>query len=148
MAEFVAITTQEAFDAAIRDRLAREQKKFDELQAGWMTEKTALEQSLTAEKAKTEAAQNSLNEANQKITDLQLKDYRVSAAVANGIPLDFADRITGTDQDAINADAAKIAPYFRSAGTSAPLANNDGASGGKPEDAAMKSFASTLFGGN
>jgi hypothetical protein len=104
MSEFKPIETQEAFDAAIKDRLERAKKTVtDEVKKqyeGW----------ISPEDAKKSA--DKITELTQQVTDLTAKNtaaelsaLRTRIAHETGLPYELADRLRGEDEKAIRADA-------------------------------------------
>ena len=128
MAEFTPITTQEEFDSMIKSRLERERntisKQFEEKLAGYADYDQLKEnvQNLTNEKASWESTVNEkaeqiktledqLADANSKVKSYELDNFRTSAAVANNIPFELRNRITGDTEEAINEDAKNWPKY-------------------------------------
>lgn len=117
---FTPIETQEAFDAAIRDRIARERAKFadyDELKA-------KAERFDEAE----EARKSDLERANERIAELEgaardreeadrLSALRSKVSSETGVP---ADLISGTDEDSMRESAAAIAAFAKATVPAAP----------------------------
>lgn len=117
---FTPIETQEAFDAAIKDRIARERAKFadyDELKAK------------ADELDGIKAAQKSdLDRANERIAELEgaardreeadrLSALRARVSGETGVP---ADLIFGADEDSMRESAAAIAAYAKAIVPAAP----------------------------
>lgn len=137
MSEFKIIETQEAFDAAIADRLARDRKKYaaqfeEEMRAkGWKT--TEEVEALTADLAKqVEALQTAAASTEQKMAE---KDALIAAgnkhrdelekiriAVGMGLGIEAAGRIRGETPEEWKADAQKLMDEMRTfaAGRNAP----------------------------
>lgn len=130
---FTPIETQEAFDAAIRDRIARERAKFadyDELKA-------KAERFDEAE----EARKSDLERANERIAELEgaarereeadrLSALRSKVAEATGVP---AELISGADEDSMTESAKAIAAFAKA--TVPPAPNVGGAGRFAGEDA-------------
>ena len=104
MSEFKPIETQEAFDAAIKERLERAKKTVtDEVKKqyeGW----------ISPDDAKKSA--DRITELTQQVTDLTAKNaaaelsaLRTRIAHETGLPYELADRLRGDDEKAIRADA-------------------------------------------
>jgi septal ring factor EnvC (AmiA/AmiB activator) len=131
MSEFKAITTQEEFDKAIQDRLARQKESIEKQYADYAeikARKTELE-------AEVEALKTTLAETNEKYTnydkdiaDLNAKiagyetaNMRTKIALQHGIPYDLASRLVGEDEESITADAKKLAELIGSKEPIPPL---------------------------
>lgn len=122
MSEFTAITTQEEFDKAVQQRIQREQdtlaKKYAdydqiktrnaELETEVGTLKATMEES--SKVAKTH--ETTVSELNAKIAGYETANLRTRIAVQHGIPLDLAERLVGTDEASIKADAERLAGFI------------------------------------
>lgn len=124
MAEtFKAIETQEAFDAAIKDRLERERAKFqteidkaaglqqtiDKLQsekATWETEKGGLE-------AQIQDLTGKLSAADGRVKAAELETKKLEVVLAAGLPAELRTRIQGSTEKELQEDAAKLADLFK-----------------------------------
>lgn len=125
--EFKAITTQEEFDKAIQDRLARERDKFadyeeiknrnQELENEVGNLKTALGDS----NEKAGKYDKDISELNAKIAGYETANLRTRIALQHGIPYDLASRIVGEDEESITADAKKLAELVKQKEPIAPL---------------------------
>lgn len=159
MAEFKAITTQEEFDAAIKDRLAREvakyadydalkaaQKELTELKEKKLEEKLATLQA-DFDKAKTSLADHDkiVSELTSRATAAEHKLKQREIAHAAGIPVELAERINGATEEEMTKDAELLAKFAKG-GAGLPPFNPEGS--GKPKDAlsaAYSSFSKQLF---
>ena len=128
MGDFTPITSQEQFDAMVKDRLERQSKKFESEKAdlekkysGYMAsdDVTKLKQSYEDQikdlNTKVEAGasvQTELDSAKKQIEAQKLDSLRIKAALENGIPYEFADRLKGTTAEELTADAKLFAKSF------------------------------------
>lgn len=128
MGEFTPITTQEQLEAVLKDRLERQSKKFESEKAdiekkysGYMAsdDVTKLKQSYEDQikdlNTKVEAGasvQTELDNAKKQIEAQKLDSLRIKAALENGIPYEFADRLKGTTAEELTADAKLFANSF------------------------------------
>ena len=128
MGEFTPITTQEQIEAVLKDRLERQSKKFESEKAdlekkysGYMAsdDVTKLKQSYEDQikdlNTKVEAGasvQTELDSAKKQIEAQKLDSLRIKAALENGIPYEFADRLKGTTAEELTADAKLFAKSF------------------------------------
>ena len=169
MADFIPITTQEEFDAMIKPRIERERnivtKEFEDKLAGYadydelkannqtlLDEKASWETSSKEKEEKIKALEDQLTDANAKVKTYELERLKTSAALANGIPFEFRDRITGDTEDAINEDAKKLADIFKAQNRKnlppfEPGGSDDDSfekSGKVNQDRAMKKFQDSL----
>jgi hypothetical protein len=135
MAEFKAITTQEEFDAAIKDRIARNTKTVtDEVTKkyeGWISpddfsaktkELNDKFDSLTKQAAEKDKSIADLTAENKsaKLTALKTK-----IAHEKGIPYELAARLNGETEEDLIKDAETLAGFVQNHPT-APLKNTDG----------------------
>lgn len=135
MAEFTPIESQEQFDEAIRDRLARANKKHEEETATLNEQIKTLQtevETLNATLKDHEIKYADYDTQVQQIFDLQTKvaNYEalsVKRDIADefGLPKDLRDRIQGSNADEWRADAEKLAKFARP-NQVAPLANPEG----------------------
>lgn len=139
MADFTPIETQEQFDAMVKDRVERAKrtaaKEFEERlkESDGMRDqlehsKTELESLKTKikelETAKADgekmAAELTANLAKEKASAVKMR-----AAIEAGLPVEFADRLSGDDEEAIKADAATMAKFMGAKHPTAPMFNNE-----------------------
>lgn len=121
--DFTPINTQEEFDAAIKSRLARERDTITKQYADYDQIKAQLQQANDAKAAyETSAKENAdqikalndqLSAANAKIKGFEVANLKTSAALAAGIPMEFADRLSGETKEDIEKDAASVAKLFK-----------------------------------
>ena len=107
MAEFTPIETQEAFDAAIKDRIERAKKSAAADAAkqyeGW----------IPPEDAKKSA--DRIAELTQQVADLTAKNtaaelgaLRTRIAHETGLPFELAERLRGEDEKSLREDAEAL----------------------------------------
>lgn len=141
MAEFEAITTQEAFDNAIKARLDRNTDTVKKQFEGYISPDDF--------KTKTADLTGKLAEKDTAIADLTAKNkaYETSSvkmriAHENGIPYELANKLSGDTEEAIKKDAETFAKFIGKKQT-APLGSteHDHADG---KNAAYKSLLASL----
>lgn len=153
MSDFTAITTQEELDTIVKARLAREKEKYadyDQLK----TRVSDLEKENGALKSAAEASKTSAADYDKQITNLkkQVAGYetanlRTRIALQNGLPYDLADRLVGDDEEAIKADAERLAGFLKPAEPAAPTKSNEPNVGNSnDEDAALKGMLRNMRG--
>ena len=135
MADFTPITTQAEFDAAIADRLSRQEKSItarfdgamskadvDALRAGY--EKTIADLKKQAEEAggKLAESEKQLTEANARIRGYETDSVKTRIALEVGLPYGMASRLAGETEDAIRKDAEALRGMIRASAPVAPLA--------------------------
>lgn len=173
MSDFKPIDTQEAFDAAIKDRIARAEKTAEarvraELQEE-LNKVTSLEEQVAQLTGKNSAAEQSAKETADKISGLEtqlaeaiaknkgfeLDALKLKVATEKGLPLDSIGLLNGETEDVITANADKLSQLIKAQNYQGlPMANlepgaGDYATTGKiNEERAMKQFTKALEGIN
>ena len=150
--EFKAITTQEEFDAAIKERLARQKETIEKQYADYAeikaknttleTEVGTLKTTLSETNKKTENYDKDLSALNAKIAGYETASMRTKIALQHGIPYDLAGRLVGEDEASITADAKKLAELVGHKEPIAPLKDTEPKIGDK--DGAYKSLLENL----
>lgn len=127
MSEFKPITTQEEFDAAIKERLSREKAKYsdyDQLKSRVTeleTENVGLKSTIEANNQSKADADKQLEEMQNQISNYETASLRTRVALQYGLPYDLADRLQGTDEESFKADAERLAGYMKRAQPVAPV---------------------------
>lgn len=130
---FVAITTQEEFDARISERLKRERetlaKRYEEKYAGYVA-KDAHEQAvaelndqLAAARQAAEESKATIDGLNARVRGYETASVKTRIAHEVGLPYELADRLTGDDEKAIREDAEKLTKLMGAGKAGAPAAN-------------------------
>lgn len=129
MSEFKPITTQEEFDAAIKERLSREKAKYsdyDQLKSRVTEleeENVGLKSTIEANRQSKEDADKQLEEMQNQIAGYETASLRTRIALQHGLPYDLADRLQGTDEDSFKADAERLASFVKPTEHFAPMRN-------------------------
>lgn len=127
MSEFKPITTQEEFDAAIKERLSREKAKYsdyDQLKSRVTeleTENVGLKSTIEANNQSKADADKQLEKMQNQISNYETASLRTRVALQYGLPYDLADRLQGTDEESFKADAERLAGYMKRAQPVAPV---------------------------
>lgn len=155
MADFTPITTQEEFDAAIKDRLTRDR----EAQAKKTAEKYADYEDLKSKNAEYEKQiagfteqLKGVEEKDKKIAELEgsVKKYELSALktkIAHEAGLDYslASRLNGDTEDEIRTDAKSLSDTIGKMKTSAaPAKSTEPAGAAGKSNAALQGLLSSL----
>ena len=131
MSEFKPITTQEEFDAAIKERLSREKAKYsdyDQLKSRVTeleTENVGLKSTIEATNQSKADADKQLEEMQKQIAGYETASLKTRVALQYGLPYDLADRLQGTDEASFKADAERLAGYMKSKESIPPLKTNE-----------------------
>lgn len=148
--EFTPITTQEAFNEAIRERLERERAKFSDYET--LKGKAAQFDQLSAQKYPEQiAALQKQLETVQKDTDranaAEAKLLKIAVAQKKGIPVELAERLTGSTEEELTKDAESFSGFLRPAAPP-PLARLSDPPADNGTDAAYAELSNSIFGGN
>lgn len=120
MAEFKAINTQEEFDAAIKDRLARAEAAVRKQYEGYKSP-----DDVQKELDKYKGFEKQVNDLKAENGKLKVAGWKQAALAKHKLAADYADYLQGEDEKAIDASAEKLAKL---AGGSKGSANNAGMS--------------------
>ena len=151
MSEFKPITTQEEFDAAIKERLSREKAKYsdyDQLKSRIKeleTENVGLKSTIEANNQSKADADKQLEDMQKQISNYETASLRTRVALQHGLPYDLADRLQGTDEESLKADAERLAGFMKSTESIPPLKTNE-PSLGDDKDAALKGMLHKMRG--
>jgi len=121
--EFKAIESQEALDEVIKSRLERNTKsvtdsvtkEFTEKYQGWVSPedvKSYTEKIETLTKD-AETTAKTIEELNAKIAAFERSSAKISIAREVGLPIDLADRISGSTDEEMKADATKLLAFIK-----------------------------------
>ena len=131
MSDFKPITTQEEFDAAIKERLSREKAKYsdyDQLKSRVTeleTENVGLKSTIEGNNQSKADADKQLEELQNQIAGYETASLRTRIALQYGLPYDLADRLQGTDEASFKADAERLAGYIKKSQPVAPIRDSE-----------------------
>ncbi|MEE1356914.1 MAG: hypothetical protein UHG68_05035 [Clostridia bacterium] len=133
--DFEPITTQEKLD----EILTAERAKFE----GYASPENIADyeariKSLTAKASKLEAANAELDKANKAH---ELNALKAKVARESGLRYELADRLAGTTEEELRADAQKLATYTAAA---APLRSTEGSDGMAGVNGAYRSMLNDI----
>ena len=117
MAEFTPIMTQEDFDAAISERLKREQAKYSDYDT--------IKSDLGTLRAQLSAKDAEISTLQGKVKGYETDSVKTRIALETGLPLDLRTRLTGETEEEIRADANKLAKLFVQQKSPAPLRDTE-----------------------
>lgn len=123
---FTEIKTQEEFDAAIKDRLERQEKKIGEQYAERLKELesskasyedlqkkyTALEESSKGYAGQIEELTGKLKTTEEQLNTTALNSLKQKVAVEKGLPVSMVDRLVGSTEEELSSDADKLIKAF------------------------------------
>ncbi|MDS8238310.1 DUF4355 domain-containing protein [Streptococcus pneumoniae] len=135
MSEFKTIETQEELDNIVKERIRREREKFgdyDELKkrvSELESENSALKSTVEDDKQTRAGLDAQITELQGQVSNYETASLRTRIALQNGLPYDLADRLQGADEEALKADAERLAGFIRPATPPAPLRDTEPAIG-------------------
>ena len=119
MADFKIIETQEELNRILAERLNRAKDKAKEVEENFRKEIATLQDQIStkdAEISKLTETQNShadeVAKLNSEIATYKLSSIKHQIAHQNGLPYELAERLTGTDEDSLRADAENLKKYI------------------------------------
>lgn len=130
--EFKTITTQEELDKVISGRLKRESEKYQNQINELTSERDSLKIQLGEKDKALETGKSGAEKLNKRIEELEGKvgqyekaNMKRTIALQNGIPYDLADRLTGSNEEELIADAKKLAEYIAKPSNIPPLKSSE-----------------------
>lgn len=144
--EFTPITTQEEFNEAIKDRLARERRVTAEKYADYDEMKGKISTFQQAEQQRadeTAELQRQIDELTAKNKRYETDSVKTKVALELGLPAAMASRLTGEDEASIRQDAESLASLFAKAKGAPPLRNCEG-DPVDPKEAALRQLTQNL----
>ena len=155
MAEFTPITlnSQEEVNHFMAERLERakrtgaeeEAKKFagfDDFKAKaekYDSDVEALNKTIAGLRGEKETSTAKITELEAKIREYETNSVKMRIAREAGLPAELADRLTGTDEETLRADAEALRKVFKGQ-IVAPMYKPNGEGGNDSKDAALKSL--------
>lgn len=160
MAEFQPITTQEEFDAAVKERLKRAEEKYSKKYEGYISpdemDKTKkdydaqiadLNNAISAAKKKAEQFDADLAERDSKIKAYETSAIKSRVAHEVGLSYDSIEFLKGEDEASIKESAEALKGLIGQSAPTTPLATEDKPSSTlSSSDTAMRSLARGLMG--
>lgn len=129
MSEFKPIETQEELDHIIKERIRREREKFSDYEelktrvSELETENNGLKTTIGDFNQSKEDTEKMIADLQAQVTGFEASALRTRIALQNGLPFDFADRLQGTDEESLNADAERLAGFIKASAPVAPMKN-------------------------
>ena len=151
--EFKPIETQEQLDAVIGERIARAEKNalknyadYDDLKkakADYEQQITELTSQLKAKEELITGTDTTIKELQGKIKQYETASVKTRIAHEVGLPYELADKLSGDDEEAIRADAQKMAAYIKPKNV-APIGGAEPVDSGDPHKAAMQNLLKNI----
>ena len=157
MADFKAITTQDEFDAAIKDRLERAERKIREEYKGWTspddlkkladTHKSEIDSINTAHSKELEkyaGYDEKFSAQEHRIHELEVSGLKTKIASDMKLPLDAVEFLQGEDEKSIQESAEKLSKLSNTHPSG--YVRNTERDTGDAKDKVWRDFASQLPG--
>lgn len=151
MGDFTVIETQEQFEEALKDRLARERSAVAKQYEGYMSPDDVnkkfegyLSKKEVDEMYKGYASPDEVAKKDAIIKGYETNSVKMRIAHENGIPFELANRLSGDNEEEIKKDAENMSKFI-SMQSSLPLATNETQ---KPDNktAALKNLLTNIKG--
>lgn len=154
MSDFKVIETQEQLDAIIGERVSRAEKKGEERAAAKYADyddlKTKadtyeqqiadLNEQLKGNESKQAEFTKQIEDLTGKVRQYEIGSVKTKVALEVGLPYQLAEKLSGDDEEAIRADAKKMAEFITK--PSAPIgAVEPNGSKDDPNDVALLNMA-------
>lgn len=143
--EFKAITTQEEFDNAVKNRLKREKEKYSDYEE-LKQQNNALQQQLEEYSQSKQNFENQINDLQSEVKNYKSKQLKTDIALEYNIPKNLADRLQGEDEESLRKDAESISAIFAQNEPLSPLKSSE-PQGIDNTEVAYKNLANNLFKG-
>lgn len=112
-AGFSAITTQEDFDRAIQDRLARAEKSWERKNKDIFEKARAFDEMEEKNKSDLEKALERTNELETELNEIRMRDqiaeWKKAASNETGVPIEV---LRGSSEEEIRNHAEALKPHF------------------------------------
>lgn len=122
MSDFTPITTQEAFDAAIKDRLDRAEETFTRKYSDYddlKSKNTEFEKTIASQTEKIKNLTEKQAGHETEVADLKAKiaghekaNLKIKVAREAGIPYELASKLSGDDEAALKKDAEEFKKFL------------------------------------
>lgn len=122
MAEFTPITTQEQLDKVIGERIAGVKAKYEGFDD--YKQKAKDYDTLKLKAKDYDTLKKQLEEMQGKLKGYETSSLKMRIAHENGIPFELADKLSGSDEEAIKKDAETMAKFLKKKDVP-PLAGGD-----------------------
>lgn len=154
MADFTPIETQEQFDAMVKDRIARAEKSAAEKYGDYdavkkqnaeLTDQIAkLTEQIRKQTETIDGNKVTVDDLTAKVQKYETASVKTKIALELGLPYQIAERLTGSDETEIRADAENMVKLLGANRRPAPLGSGEPQPSGNGKDAAWKKFAATI----
>lgn len=127
--------TQEELNKIVSERIKRAQAKTEELEnrvkeleeerAGLLSTIEANNQLLIEKDGLISAKEAEFAELQKVSDEYKASQLKAQIAVRNGLPYDLAERLQGSDEESLQADAERLSAFVRQKQVVAPMKSNE-----------------------
>lgn len=118
MSEFKPIETQDELDKIIKNRLDREKAKYADYDT--LTEKIQfletenlnLKSAIESQKENDSNNLTKIADLEKKVSEWELNSLKQQVALKNGLPFELSERLSGSDEESLTADAERLASFI------------------------------------
>lgn len=127
--------TQEELNKIVSERIKRAQAKTEELEnrvkeleeerAGLLSTIEANNQLLIEKNGLISAKESEFAELKKVSDEYKASQLKTQIAVRNGLPYDLAERLQGSDEESLQADAERLSAFVKQKQVIAPMKSNE-----------------------
>ena len=127
--------TQEELNKIVSERIKRAQAKTEELEnrvkeleeerAGLLSTIEANNQLLIEKDGLISAKESEFAELQKVSNEYKAAQLKAQIAVRNGLPYDLAERLQGSDEESLQADAERLSAFVKQKQVVAPMKSNE-----------------------
>lgn len=127
--------TQEELNKIVSERIKRAQAKTEELEnrvkeleeerAGLLSTIEANNQLLIEKDGLISAKESEFAELQKVSDEYKVSQLKTQIAVRNGLPYDLAERLQGSDEESLQADAERLSAFVKQKQVIAPMKSNE-----------------------
>lgn len=153
MSDFTPIETQDQLNAVIGERISKAEQKYaqerDDLKKqndAYAKQLADLQEQLKKQDETMKGRQAEVDALTAKVQNFESSSLKTRIALETGLPYKMAERLTGTTEEEVRADAEMMVKLMGAQTPAAPIGTNDPVITTDSKDAALKKFAAQLGG--
>lgn len=153
MSDFTPIETQDQLNAVIGERISKAEQKYaqerDDLKKqndAYVKQLADLQEQLKKQDETMKGRQAEVDALTAKVQNFESSSLKTRIALEAGLPYKMAERLTGTTEEEVRADAEMMVKLMGAQTPAAPIGTNDPVITTDSKDAALKKFAAQLGG--
>lgn len=153
MSDFTPIETQDQLNAVIGERISKAEQKYaqerDDLKKqndAYAKQLADLQEQLKKQDETMKGRQAEVDALTAKVQNFESSSLKTRIALETGLPYKMAERLTGTTEEEVRADAEMMVKLMGAQTPAAPIGTNDPVITTDSKDAALKKLAAQLGG--